>query len=280
MHKLRAFTLIELLVTISLIALLIALLLPALVKSRDSIRDTGCLSNIRAQMQAQIFHTVEYDQLFPKSGEWIWGKGSLADHPDGKLFNGSTNFQNHHNDYTTREAPRYGVLANYIDNFEAHFCPLANRLPATTVKNGKPKNSEVVRSYVMNWNAGPWWNVYKQFDEESMQTIDNAAEFVVVGEENTFKMGFGGGAIMNDGAMGYTWDHFGSFHRLQATDDLRSGYSAAGFADGSADWIFPQARVPGPNGNGRVSATEAWASDDIENPADPDLSIVQPLILN
>lgn len=265
-----AFTLIELLVVITIIALLIAILMPALGKARESAQNAQCLSQIHGLIQAEIVYANEHDWVMPSSGEWIWGKGNLNDHPEGKLLNGSTNFQNHNNDYTTTIAPEYGTLAPYISDMNAHFCPLAPRLPVTTVKNGTAKGDAVVRSYVQNWNVGPWWNQYQWFDKMTYDEIKNPAEMVVLGEENTFQMGFGGGAWMNDGAMGYTWDHFASFHMLQRTGDLRSGFSAAAFADGSSDWVFPQARVNG------VWATEAWASDDIPNPEVQNLSLVQP----
>ena len=56
-----AFTLIELLVVISIIALLIALLLPALARARDLAERTNCASNIRSTGSANTGYAIDND---------------------------------------------------------------------------------------------------------------------------------------------------------------------------------------------------------------------------
>ena len=64
-RKTSAFTLIELLVVISIIALLIGILLPALSTARDAGRDLACLANERKMGIALHAYAAEEKQFLP-----------------------------------------------------------------------------------------------------------------------------------------------------------------------------------------------------------------------
>lgn len=76
--KRRGFTLIELLVVISIIALLISILLPALQRARQAAMEMACLSNQRGIGQALYTFAMDEEGLLPpvwqSSGSWRWGR--------------------------------------------------------------------------------------------------------------------------------------------------------------------------------------------------------------
>lgn len=77
----RGFTLIELLVVVSIVALLIALLLPTLRGARDAARSVQCLSQEKQIGIACVIYANDYERIWPstKLGDFNWAQ-IMVDH--------------------------------------------------------------------------------------------------------------------------------------------------------------------------------------------------------
>ncbi len=79
--KRAAFTLIELLVVISIIAILISILLPALAKARELANRAVCMANVRGIVQSMVTYAQSNNGTFPCAGLRPLSSGSFEDAP-------------------------------------------------------------------------------------------------------------------------------------------------------------------------------------------------------
>ena len=113
MNPRRAFTLIELLVVIAIIAILAALLLPALSKAKQKAWTTSCNSNLRQVGLGLRMFADDNSEFYPKSGtSIIWGQNDPVLPPDGS---GIRSWMEQ--------------VVSYVGNTNAYNCPGNVQLP-------------------------------------------------------------------------------------------------------------------------------------------------------
>src|ERR1043166_8016554 len=86
-RKHKGFTLIELLVVIAIIAILAAMILPALAKAKAKAQGIYCMNNTHQLMLAMIQYTHDYTDFFPPNPDngnstpyhnWVGGKSGIG----------------------------------------------------------------------------------------------------------------------------------------------------------------------------------------------------------
>lgn len=205
-HRHAAFTLIELLVCIAIIAVLLAILLPALSRARELAFRARCNSNLRQILQATFSYAsdnggslpqpndVAIEMTPPRAG-WLYTP-PIANPADAAQV-------------------QTGTLWQYLGNRDVYFCPLA-----TTDYVSGP--SQHLTSYMMNMAVIAFGQQQWSFPLRRMKPHS-----VLYWEAGEDEPGYVTPSSWNDGCA-FPWDGLTARHRNGAE---------IGMVDGNVEWI-------------------------------------------
>jgi prepilin-type N-terminal cleavage/methylation domain-containing protein/prepilin-type processing-associated H-X9-DG protein len=232
-HVRRAFTLIELLVVIAIIAILAAMLLPALSKSKVKAQGIYCMNNLKQVQLAIIIYTSDNGEKFPENrgttvSKDTWVTGNLS----WDLPPTAPNLDN-----TNTLALTAGQIAPYVAKNTGVF-----KCPADIYPGARGPR---VRSISMNGFVGDVLNINSLIGNSAWRRFLKTTDMIAPGPVNTW--------VLLDECPDSINDNYFSVRmqpNLPWTDVPASTHNGAGgfsFGDGHAEikrWLDATTKAP------------------------------------
>jgi prepilin-type N-terminal cleavage/methylation domain-containing protein/prepilin-type processing-associated H-X9-DG protein len=216
MQRRQAFTLIELLVVISVIALLMAILMPALSKARDQGRTIACRANLKQYGIALRMYLDDNNYYFPDARTWLKSAG----HP-----------------WVRKGEEPTGCFWPYVKEKDVHMCPKFSQWAKGT------QYEDTAVSYVMNSYLGNQGSIWSNWLGSGVTGVSketevyNTARVIVFTEENTWTIEGYSIAPFND-------THFTVGNETRQIDNYATYHNAPGDRDkGGANLVFVDGHV-------------------------------------
>lgn len=187
----RGFTLIELLVVIAVIAVLMAILMPALNRAREQGQRSACLGNLKNLTLAWIMYADDNDDKIVNGDSGEYGMEST----NGPYWV-RRDYETSMTEYNKTQAIMNGALYSYAKTVKVYKCPNVTRKAADYYGQISPP----VRTYAIadSMNCKGWSQMSTTPLKRRLQIKNSANRMVFVDDGGTAPSAMGGWTVYNN----------------------------------------------------------------------------------